>query len=276
MKNLFFICFIFLSSQSFSQLSNLDFEEWDSINFQNNCCIEVPKDWHHGQFYMPLTQKKNFAHSGNWALGLSGTFGPADGAIAGFVQQKFRVPTGMDSIFAYVAVHDVSAVNSFDFCGFGLTKDTLSTYDFYPPDVFEAGWFNQDSIPEYKRIGFAVPSSLWGTEMYLTAYSFAIQWSSYPTFFIDDIDATGGTNSVQEFGLNSIQLSPNPTSNSLSVNDLPSTNFKTQIFDLKGSLISESKNETQINVSHLKSGTYLLRIEDLKTNKVWKEKFVKN
>ena len=169
MKKLIFILFIFLSSQSFSQLSNLDFEEWDSVVVQNDCCQEVPKGWKYNEWNEPFVQKSDFAHSGNWSIGLDGSVSGFDNPIPSFVQQKFRVPTGLDSISANVVV-----LNGTNFCGFGLTRDTLPYYTFFQFKPLEVGWCSTATIPEYQRVGFAVPDSLWGEEMYLTAYSLSL------------------------------------------------------------------------------------------------------
>lgn len=276
MKRLILISFTFLPFLSFGQLLNLDFEVWDSLEVQNKCCPEVPQNWNHGTWDWVVIQKSDFTHSGDWALGLRGGTGGFDWWYPSFVQQKFTVPSGVDSIFAHVSVQEIRIVTNAPFCGFGLTKDSTIKDGFTPPDLL-AGWVNGDSIPEYQRIGFAVPDSLWGVEVYLTAYSFPNIWASShdPIFFIDDIEVRQGINSSRDYGMSDIHVFPNPTSTHLSVNDLPTTNFKAQIFDSFGRLVKASFHESEIDVSQLPAATYWIRIEDLKSNKVWEEKFVK-
>jgi Secretion system C-terminal sorting domain len=72
-----------------------------------------------------------------------------------------------------------------------------------------------------------------------------------------------------------VDISPNPTSNLLIVNTKTPLS-KSQIFDLNGrEILTESQNPTQLNVSDLPNGAYLLRVFDEK-GLFTTRKFVKN
>ncbi|MCH1484855.1 MAG: carbohydrate-binding protein [Flavobacteriaceae bacterium] len=75
-----------------------------------------------------------------------------------------------------------------------------------------------------------------------------------------DFDFTGDPMSLNEMNRVNFNLYPNPTSNFISINtDL--SEFKIEIFDLLGKKVHFSQNKSQINLSHLDSGIYLLTME---------------
>ena len=75
-----------------------------------------------------------------------------------------------------------------------------------------------------------------------------------------DFDFTGDPMSLNEMNSINFNLYPNPTSNFISINtDL--SEFKIEIFDLLGKKVHFSQNKSQINLSHLDSGIYLLTME---------------
>jgi len=75
---------------------------------------------------------------------------------------------------------------------------------------------------------------------------------------------------------NKIDLYPNPTSNILNIKIENILNFKIEIFDFIGKKVGYYKNQTSIDVSHLTSGIYLVKIIDLKTNVFSSYKIIKN
>ena len=90
---------------------------------------------------------------------------------------------------------------------------------------------------------------------------------------------TLSTNDVPQIQLVAI-VYPNPTVQNvtLSIKDFDITNLNYQLFDIQGRIISNGKitqNETQIEMSHLQSAHYFLKVsqanKDLKTFKIIKK-----
>ena len=71
-----------------------------------------------------------------------------------------------------------------------------------------------------------------------------------------------------------VTLFPNPATHSFNIQFNREINATVQIFDIKGQLLIEEKNDYntlhQVNVTHLNSGIYFVRISDENTNKVIK------
>ena len=75
-----------------------------------------------------------------------------------------------------------------------------------------------------------------------------------------DFDFTGDPMSFSETNRVEFNLYPNPTTNFIIINtDL--REFKIEIFDLLGKKVHFSENKSQINLTHLDSGIYLLTIK---------------
>lgn len=71
----------------------------------------------------------------------------------------------------------------------------------------------------------------------------------------------GSTLSINELTNNPISLYPNPAKDIINI-DLPNSyiNFTSEIFSITGQLVLKSKNESQLDISKLNSGMYILRI----------------
>ena len=67
--------------------------------------------------------------------------------------------------------------------------------------------------------------------------------------------------SVDEFSMSSISISPNPTTDFINI-DMPnvSGDFKTEIYSITGKLVLETTNSTQLDVTKLNSGIYILKV----------------
>jgi len=80
-------------------------------------------------------------------------------------------------------------------------------------------------------------------------------------------------NEIADIGSN-ITLFPNPASQAVSIKFDKSIDVTIQLFDIKGQLFIEERNNYsplhEINVSHLNSGIYFVRISDDNANKVIK------
>ena len=75
-----------------------------------------------------------------------------------------------------------------------------------------------------------------------------------------DFDFSGDPMSLNETNRFKFNLYPNPTTNFISINtDL--SEFKIDIFDLLGKKVHFSENKSQIDLTHLDSGIYLLTME---------------
>lgn len=76
---------------------------------------------------------------------------------------------------------------------------------------------------------------------------------------------------VNDVESNKISIHPNPTKGLLNVYSENLTNFKTEVFDLVGKKVASFNNQSQIDVSNLTSGVYLVKI----TNNLSKETITK-
>jgi hypothetical protein len=70
-----------------------------------------------------------------------------------------------------------------------------------------------------------------------------------------------------------IKIRPNPVNDYLLIDNLSGTNLKAEIFNLSGQKLYESEAISKINVEHLVSGVYILRLWDAKQHLI--SKFVK-
>jgi len=96
--------------------------------------------------------------------------------------------------------------------------------------------------------------------------------SGYKTYKI--IDQSLSTENFEN--KNSISIYPNPTSDEININGIDTTSFNLEIYDVVGKKVANYKNQTSIDVSHLTSGIYLVKIIDLKTNVFSSYKIMKN
>ena len=67
---------------------------------------------------------------------------------------------------------------------------------------------------------------------------------------------------VDEFSLNNISVSPNPTTKFINI-DMPNgnNNFVSELYDITGKQVLQANNMETIDVSQIKSGIYILRIK---------------
>lgn len=107
--------------------------------------------------------------------------------------------------------------------------------------------------------------------------------ASYSTSNWANIDATTSFSedcsilSITDVYLNEIKLFPNPATNIINITSNTNiSDFKFQLYDLNGRLINKGdfKTSKTINVSHLQSGVYLIKIYNSSQNQI--VKFIKN
>lgn len=68
--------------------------------------------------------------------------------------------------------------------------------------------------------------------------------------------------SVNDFSLAQVNLTPNPTRDTITINLHPSNNLeRVKLYDVTGKLVYTGTQETTINLSNFKSGIYLLNIK---------------
>ena len=91
------------------------------------------------------------------------------------------------------------------------------------------------------------------------------------------VDATCPTMSVNDVVKTKFMVFPNPASHVISINSVSNnSDFKFKLYDLNGRLIhtGDFKTSKNINVNHLKSGVYQLKIYNSTQNQI--VKFIKN
>lgn len=86
---------------------------------------------------------------------------------------------------------------------------------------------------------------------------------------------TVSTLSNSDFQLKNIVLSPNPTSDIITIQSDTLTNFIVEIYDLVGKKVGEYKNQKSIKISNLNSGIYLFKILDINSKSAVIEKIIK-
>ena len=76
------------------------------------------------------------------------------------------------------------------------------------------------------------------------------------------MNVVGNVLSVDEFDMNQISVTPNPTTEFINI-DIPnnSGNFVSELFDITGKQVLKRENLETLNVSQLRSGIYILRIK---------------
>ena len=79
----------------------------------------------------------------------------------------------------------------------------------------------------------------------------------------ENCDGVDGPSSTHELANTSINIYPNPASEVINIDVEGQLNFKTNLYDLNGKLISTSINQNNVKVSSIPSGIYLLEIQDL-------------
>ncbi len=83
----------------------------------------------------------------------------------------------------------------------------------------------------------------------------------------EDCDGEDFTTSTYEIGKSIIKIYPNPVSSKLRILVEGELEFSTKLYDLQGKIFYNEKNADIIEVNDLATGTYLLEIKDLKSNK---------
>ncbi|MGB0431674.1 MAG: T9SS type A sorting domain-containing protein [Bacteroidia bacterium] len=119
----------------------------------------------------------------------------------------------------------------------------------------------------------------WGTETQMPlvraefdtsdyAYAYNCQFSDGPFVIV-------GLNDKPE--INSFEVYPNPSNGLVNVNGL-SANANVQVLDLSGKVILNQKASlnTQIDISGLNNGLYMLKVIDLESNKSFTKRLIKN
>ena len=90
----------------------------------------------------------------------------------------------------------------------------------------------------------------------------------------EDCDGQDLVTSIREIANTKINIFPNPVYDEINIEILGEMSFKSKLYDMEGKLFLSSINVTQINVTTIPSGIYLLEIIDLKTNQKIIEKIV--
>ena len=110
---------------------------------------------------------------------------------------------------------------------------------------------------------------------YCQAFSQFWDYGSFTPFTSSDCSLLA----TNDFENNKLQLYPNPVSNELNLHlEETLTNYKVGIYNLLGSLVFESSNQSNsnntINVCELNSGIYFVKIIDAE-NKVYQKRLIK-
>lgn len=83
------------------------------------------------------------------------------------------------------------------------------------------------------------------------------------------------TLTVDDFGLDNLTVSPNPTAGNIDINRIDNLQFTIEIYDLTGKLMMKEKQQAQIDISAFQSGIYFIKIIDNQTNISTIKKIVK-
>lgn len=87
----------------------------------------------------------------------------------------------------------------------------------------------------------------------------------------DGVDFTSSTHEISNVILN---IFPNPTSDYINISTTGQLDYQVSLFDLQGKVLHLSFNSESINIRDFTNGTYVLEIQDLKTNKKVLERIV--
>lgn len=90
----------------------------------------------------------------------------------------------------------------------------------------------------------------------------------------EDCDGMDLVSSTQALGNSTINIYPNPASEEINIEYNGELNYRINLYDLRGKLIYNDYNSTQLKVNYISQGTYLLEIKDLKTCQKIVEKII--
>ena len=90
----------------------------------------------------------------------------------------------------------------------------------------------------------------------------------------EDCDEMDLITSVHELANATINIYPNPAVDVINIEVSDQLNLQLSLYDLQGKLITTSTNKYLLRVSSIPSGTYLLEVKDLKSNKHILERIV--
>jgi hypothetical protein len=102
-----------------------------------------------------------------------------------------------------------------------------------------------------------------------TLQSNSWRWITYPTGGVVEVNHNGKNVDIIWFPTsienpnthsNRFKIFPNPVDNLLTI-ETDALDFETEIIDLMGSVIASNKNEKKIDLNHLSTGTYFLKIK---------------
>lgn len=136
-----------------------------------------------------------------------------------------------------------------------------------PTDAVRWNWFASD---------------LGGNAMLIDEGNFGgLPWTDFPTLGLAfdslafTIEGTLVPLSVDEFALETVSLFPNPAKNTLNL-DMPASigDFETEVFSILGQSVARNSNSSQLDISNLNTGMYLLKIST--ENGTITKRFTKN
>ena len=94
-----------------------------------------------------------------------------------------------------------------------------------------------------------------------------LPWTDFPSLALTfdslafTIEGTLTPLSVDDFALETISIFPNPAKNTLNLEMLTSIgDFETEVFSVLGQSVARNSNSSQLDISNLNSGMYLLKI----------------
>jgi len=266
---------LFFSSIN-AQILNAGFEKWEKDTIFN--AFDIPQDWYYGAYWPSLTFKdSNFVGEGNYSIRLVGGYGPADGSIPCFVQQKLFVPLGLYKItFLGRTQFRGDRISLFDFFGYGLTKDSIAQEEGYNIKLL-AGEYSRDTTSQFQKISFLVPDSLWNQKVFLTFICRPTGWQGFSPFNVDKIELQiDSTVSTKVIANQPVRTYPNPTSDWLFLKNLPLKTKQLEVFSYMGKLAWKGDQEEKLNVSVFKSGNYFLVGKDELGEILFTTSFIKN
>ena len=243
------------------------FEAWDTLHPQsyeftliNEHGIEdpmggIPTDWQ-PETGIGITRTTD-AYSGDHSIIIHNWYHYVNDGIK-YVGKLDQRPTGISGYYKFI-IHNADPDSLFakaEVRLFNGEEDTLAfvTHRFRAVDMFD--YFeipiNLDSNVEADSIEVMFRN----TEFYTFCQSPVCNF-----LYLDDIQINSETSSVHE-ELAELKVFPNPSSDILNIEGNLSPGFQVLIYDNKGSLLRQFRDQKLLRIDGIESGIYTLRIID--------------
>lgn len=292
-KLLLLLSILIVQANLTAQDINISFEADEGFQLGE---INGQNDW-----FIPLLEISQFVNiddevstDGDWSLHLEGNpNGPLPDNNLGLVISPILATNNQNkfSVDLFLEAEDESNSSEFNVIIESSTQQLLTArIAFFEGDIFvvdtnpanpqqliftEAGtytensWFelktilklNDDQIEYYIDDNLIYTGDLYGADEFdlvLFASSF-----NQTGVYIDNVNITEETMSVEEASFESFSFYPNPTKDVINIQlNNNQAIQQLEVFDVTGKSILTSKNpESQLDVRHLKSGNYILKVQ---------------